>query len=164
MIEDILQEIFTYAIKNSSESTSSPQDDIVNVENFLRATQGFLNKGHVPHVPVPSTSKVIACDVREMETCVLVYVDLPGVDRTSIDLSVDDKDHMVMRVNRKLYSESSDVFHLKERYEGAIEKRVKLPAKNLDKTSIKASYEDGVLKVEIKKLISGQNSTRIPIS
>jgi HSP20 family molecular chaperone IbpA len=99
-----------------------------------------------------------------METYIMVYVDMPGVDRSTIDLSIDDKDTMIIKVNRKLYSESSDTFHLRERYEGCIEKRVKLPSQNLDKTSIKANYEDGVLNVQIKKVTSGQNSTRIPIS
>lgn len=155
----LLQGVFEDILKRGvAHATSCPEvSDTLDLDSLINVAKQTLK-------PSVGTVSSCPCDVREMETYVVVYVDLPGVDKNTVDLTVDERDFLTIRVNRKLYSESSDVFHLKERYEGVIEKKVKLP-KNLDKTSqIKGFYQDGVLKVQIQKQVATQSSVKIHIS
>lgn len=101
-------------------------------------------------------------DIREMESYIAVFVDLPGVDKDKINLSITDN-VLLLSVDRTLYSNSSDSFCLQERYNGIIKRQIVLP-RNINKSTKTATYKDGVLCVKFNKVSECDNAERIDIS
>lgn len=90
-------------------------------------------------------------DIREMESYIAVYVDLPGVQKNCIHLALAADNTLVLEAERTPYNISSDTFLLKERHMGVIKRSIKLP-KQVDSNSMSARYSDGVLFVKLNKL------------
>lgn len=128
---------------------------------ILRQAEVESKKGVVPQstpaVFVPKQASVAgsssySCkvDVRVMESYVGVYFEIPGVNKSDINLSIQDN-QLVLNVDVQPYGVSSDIFLIRERYVGNISRSVQLP-QNVDKASISARYIDGVLAVRFNKL------------
>jgi len=79
-------------------------------------------------------------DVRETESKVIAYFELPGAKKKDIDLSIIDR-KIVVKVQNKVEDENSNQFC----------RRILLP-KNVIEDDATATYENGILKVEIPKL------------
>jgi HSP20 family protein len=94
-------------------------------------------------------------DIREMESYIAVYYDLPGVNKADITLTLSNDNTLSMKVEKNPYSASSDTFLQRERYTGTIVKTVQLP-KNINTETVSAKYEDGVLCVKINKTTPSQ--------
>lgn len=101
-------------------------------------------------------------DIREMETYTMVYVDLPGADKNAMNINMWPDDILHIQVDRKLYGNTGR-FVMKERFEGVIERKVKLP-KGLDTANITASYENGVLKIKFPNSLQASPVTKIQVS
>lgn len=162
-MDSLLQHVLESVVKNYCPASNVEYAEVepMDLESLFKIARQNLQK-HTTSTTSNLASN-FACDVREMETYVMVYMDLPGVDKSTISLSIDDTDVLTIKVNRKLYGASSDIYHMRERFEGLIDRKVKLPLSNLDKAQIKASYEDGVLKVRINKLTNTSTSVTIPV-
>lgn len=101
-----------------------------------------------------AVSERIPVDIREMESYIAVYLEIPGVRKESISLDVehsDKEDVLSVVVDKEPYAISSDKFLLKERVTGTLRRTIKLP-KHVDVDKIHAKYEDGVLVVKFNKL------------
>lgn len=89
-------------------------------------------------------------DVFEKENLLLVEADLPGVKREEVDVLLEDGD-LVLRGERKETRETKEEsYYRMERACGAFYRRIALPFE-ADAKAIKAHFEDGVLRVEIKR-------------
>ena len=86
-------------------------------------------------------------DIRETESKVIAYFELPGANKEDIDLSIIDN-KIVVKVQQK--AEVKD----EESYESSTQKfcRSILLPKNVIEEDATATYENGILKVEIPKL------------
>lgn len=101
-----------------------------------------LNKEKLQYPPV---------DIRVMETYVGVYIDLPGVSKQDIQLSVRGTDEVIIEFERHPYSISSDSFLMKERPIGSFKRVVKIPD-GIDSQPYTTTHNNGVLEILFKKL------------
>ncbi len=91
-----------------------------------------------------------AVDVCEDENSFFIAAELPGIDRESIDLEVENN-VLSIKGERKLEKkEEGESYHFVERSYGSFYRRFSLP-KNVDTEGIGAEYKDGVLKISIPK-------------
>lgn len=88
-----------------------------------------------------------AADVYENDSDYTVAVDLPGVDRATLDISVDD-DRLTIKGNRVAPDTTR---HRAECPSGKFFKTFSVPA-SVDQNDIRADYKDGVLRVRLPKL------------
>jgi HSP20 family protein len=157
-MEDLLEKLGMEFLRTLSGSNENIFD--INKKDLHTAMSSFqkvLQPSQSVTVPPPlqksksQLSSEMQCpvDVREMETFIVLYFELPGVQKTDVTLSFED-DALVLTASKFPYSVSSDIFHVKERYQGSISKRVPLPCR-VNKSSVVAKMNNGVLEVKIKK-------------
>lgn len=87
-----------------------------------------------------------AADVYEHEGEYTVAIDLPGIDRASLDISVDDG-RLTVKGNR---AGQDATIHRGECPRGKFLRTFSVPA-SVDQNDISASYKDGVLRVQLPK-------------
>jgi HSP20 family protein len=87
-----------------------------------------------------------AADVYENDGEYTVAVDLPGIDRTALEISVDD-DRLTIKGNRVAPEATR---HRAECPSGKFLKTFSVPA-SVDQNDIRADYKDGVLQVRLPK-------------
>ncbi len=87
-----------------------------------------------------------AADVYEHDGEYTVAIDLPGIDRASLDISVDD-DRLTVKGNR---AGQDATVHRGECPRGKFLRTFSVPA-SVDQNDISASYKDGVLRVRLPK-------------
>jgi HSP20 family protein len=87
-----------------------------------------------------------AADVYENEKAYVVALDLPGIDREALDISID-QDRLSIRGSRTI--EEGDERRT-ERPRGRFIRRFGLPA-TINQQGITADYKDGVLRVTLPK-------------
>ena len=87
-----------------------------------------------------------AADVYESNGEFIVAVDLPGIDRSTLDISIDDK-RLTVKGKRP---ESDSAQHRRECPKGRFLRTFSVPG-SIDQTDIKADYKDGVLRVRLPK-------------
>jgi HSP20 family protein len=95
---------------------------------------------------IEGTDWVPAADVYEREHAYVVALDLPGIDRDSLNISLD-QDRLSIRGSRTI--EEGDERRA-ERPRGRFIRRFGLPA-TIDQQGITADYKDGVLRVTLPK-------------
>jgi HSP20 family protein len=150
----------------------SPTNDNRAVNNTGKKVCG-MNGTHGPNLSHPSSvnkiNNKILVDVREMESYIAVYAEIPGVKKENINLEVENcnsvsgKTHTLkISVDKQPYAISSDEFILKERYVGVITRTIDLPS-NADTELISAKYEDGVLFVRFNKTYNVKEKKKIVI-
>jgi HSP20 family protein len=100
---------------------------------------------------MPETSWVPAADITETDDAYLVEVELPGVDRADIDVSVDGNDVIV---SGELRQKEHGRFLRRSRRVGRFELRATLPG-DIDPDGVAAELEDGVLVLMVPKARSG---------
>lgn len=104
--------------------------------------------------PLPSPEK-IRIDVKENGADVIVHAEVPGVDKSDIDISVDNG-VVTIRAEIKQYdadTENEQVLH-SERYFGSVARSFSLPCP-VDETKAKATYENGILVLTLPKQSPG---------
>ncbi len=96
-----------------------------------------------------------AADIDEFENCFVLYMDVPGVNPTDIELTLD-KGILTVSGNRERQSTNSDVIHQRtERAMGHFYRRFTLPD-TADGENVKASGKNGVLEIVIPKQTKSQ--------
>lgn len=96
-----------------------------------------------------------AADLKESPEGFTIRLDLPGVDRKDVKVSVHD-DVVSIRGERKAEkTEEKQNWHRTERVHGLFERSFRLGTP-LDPARVKASYQDGVLSVSVPKAESAK--------
>lgn len=98
-----------------------------------------------------------AAEVYEKEGEYEIGIDLPGIDRSTLEISVDDN-RLSVKGNRKIDSSASAE---RERPRGRFLRTFKVPG-SVDQGNIQADYQDGVLKLRLPKRAE-QKAQRIEI-
>jgi HSP20 family protein len=88
-----------------------------------------------------------AADVYNRETEYVIMVDLPGIERETLDISIDDN-RLWIRGTRAV---EQDVQQRIERPHGSFLRRFGPLPQAIDQQAIKADYKDGVLRVTLPK-------------
>lgn len=104
----------------------------------------------VETVPMEGNSFMPLADIKETEEAVIVTMDLPGVDKQDIDISISD-DELRVKAEKKEETEVSEKdYHKRERTYKRFERMVKLPVA-VKTEEAKAKLESGVLEVTLPK-------------
>ncbi len=90
-----------------------------------------------------------AADVYENAASYIVALDVPGIDRSTLDISVDD-DTLAIRGSKPDTPGVDATQHRSERPRGKFLRTFSVPA-SVDQKGIKADYRDGVLQVHLPK-------------
>ena len=123
--------------------------------SFLRGSGESTDPAEATAAWAPSV------DVYEREGKLFVEAELPGLEASDIDISIEDR-VLTVKGERKFGGEvKEEDYHRMERAYGYFERRVGLPRK-VDEKNIHASVTDGVLKVEMPELEEARPK-RIPV-
>lgn len=103
----------------------------------------------------PNESWVPSANLYETDSAYLVCVDLAGVDRNKIDITVVDqrltlRGHRPAPVPEQAESKGTLRVHLMEIDHGAFSRDVELPA-DVDRNAIRATHRNGLLWIELPK-------------
>jgi HSP20 family protein len=97
-------------------------------------------------------SLVPRMDVSESDKEIAITVEMPGLQRSDVDITVDD-DVLTIRGEKKVEREEGDEkknYHVSERSYGVFYRAIQLPP-GVDPKSIQATMSSGVLKITIPK-------------
>jgi HSP20 family protein len=89
-------------------------------------------------------------DIVRRESDVTLRFDVPGIDRDSIEVTVD-RGILSVSVKRQEERSENDKFFVRERTMGTFTRRVRL-SENVNADAVEASYDNGVLEVRIPVL------------
>jgi HSP20 family protein len=89
-------------------------------------------------------------DIVRRDSDVTLRFDVPGIDRDSIEVTVD-RGILSVSVKRQEERSENDKFFVRERTMGTFTRRVRL-SENLNADGVEASYDNGVLEVRIAVL------------
>lgn len=95
--------------------------------------------GHMPKV-----------DVIDRDDQLLVRAELPGVDKKDVDIALNDNAVQIKATTKKEHREEKGDYHRCEIRQGSFSRTVPLPAE-VDTESAKASFNDGILELVLKK-------------
>jgi HSP20 family protein len=128
----------------------NPLNDLVSLQDrmnrlFEDATQRRATETN-PNDEVERADWYPAADVHETDSEYTVAVDLPGIDRATLDISFDD-DRLTIKGKR---AEQEITLHRVECPRGKFLRTFSVPA-SVDHTGINADYKDGVLQVHLPK-------------
>ncbi len=100
--------------------------------------------------PVAAASFVPAVDIYEDAKKVVLKLEVPGIDQKDLDIRVEDHT-LTVKGERKFEAEEKEQnFHRIERRYGSFFRAFTLPS-TVDTESVKANYNNGVLKLELAK-------------
>jgi HSP20 family protein len=103
-----------------------------------------------------------AMNVSETDEELRISLDLPGVDESSIDVTVDG-DILTIRATRTDEKrDDRENFHIVERRFGTYQRNLQLPF-HVDPQAIQARFENGVLKLAIPKAQGVNRPQKVPI-
>jgi HSP20 family protein len=92
-----------------------------------------------------------AIDIFETEGSLVVEAEVPGVDPKEISVTLDEG-LLTLKGERKLEKEvKEENFYRVERAYGSFQRAIRMPAE-VDPDKVKASYDNGVLKVTVEKV------------
>ncbi|MCM8775728.1 MAG: Hsp20/alpha crystallin family protein [Candidatus Omnitrophica bacterium] len=103
-------------------------------------------------------------DLQEKGNSYVVTVDLPGLEKDKIDISVRGNLLTIQGV-RKTESESKDAsggFYTQERSYGSFSRTITLPGP-VDESNIKAEYQNGVLIISLPKIEKAESTRKINV-
>lgn len=102
------------------------------------------------------------CDIVESESVYSLYMDLPGMKKKDINITLKDR-VLTVSGERELFLDDDEVLKRSERTQGSFSRSFALP-ENADVSSVDAIFKEGVLHVKISKAgVEGEDSQSIPI-
>ena len=103
-----------------------------------------------PRQPAPAGDWVPAVDIREEDTRYVIHADIPGVDPTAIEISMEHGVLTIQGERRRENGTQRQSVRRTERVSGSFVRRFSLPA-NADAEAISATSRHGVLEIVIPK-------------
>jgi HSP20 family protein len=124
-----------------------PFREVVALQNRVNSLFRDLNEGDDP---LATASFVPAVDIYEDPQKVMLKLEVPGIDQKDLDVRIEDHT-LTVKGERKFGSEEKEQnFHRIERRYGSFYRAFTLP-NTVDTENVAASYNAGVLKLELKK-------------
>jgi HSP20 family protein len=91
-----------------------------------------------------------AVDVSETVKEIVVHAELPGMDTKDIDISINGRLLSIKGERKQEQEDKGENYHRMERRYGSFSRSFELPA-DVDAGKVKATYKDGVLKLNLPK-------------
>jgi HSP20 family protein len=124
-----------------------PYREVVSLQNRINSL--FHNMSGEDD-PLAAASFVPAVDIYEDAQKVVLKLEVPGIDQKDLDVRVENHT-LTVKGERKFEAEEKEQnFHRIERRYGSFYRAFTLPS-TVDTESVGASYNAGVLKLELKK-------------
>lgn len=105
---------------------------------------------------------LLACEVWETAHAVIVRLELAGLRREDLDVSIENGTLRIRGEKRSAAAADGRTYHLMERAFGRFERRIAIPH-NIDEDKAELAYQDGVLTAIIPKTKPAP-PTRLPLS
>ncbi|MGO9437330.1 MAG: Hsp20/alpha crystallin family protein [Terracidiphilus sp.] len=129
-----------------------PFRDVVTLQNRLNSLFRDFNDGDSP---LTTASFVPAVDVYEDPQRVVLKLEVPGIEEKDLDVRVENNTLTVKGERKFEKEEKEENFHRIERRYGSFYRAFTLPS-TVDTENVQASYNAGVLKLELKKKAEAQ--------
>jgi HSP20 family protein len=117
-------------------------------DSFFRNRNAYNNLWDI--YDYTNANSYIKIDMKEVDNEFIITADVPGVDKSNIDININDNYLTIKTEKNKEKEESKSNFYYSERSFGVQSRTIKIP-KNVDKDNIKAKYENGVLNIRVPK-------------
>jgi len=129
----------------------NPLQDLMHLQDrmnrlFEDATQRRVRSESKAGDPVERADWTPDADIYEAEENYLVAMDLPGIDRTALEINVDES-HLIVKGTRLLAEPPQQVC---ERPRGRFLRTFTIPG-SVDTAAISAEFKDGVLQITLPK-------------
>ncbi len=124
-----------------------PFREVVALQNRMNSLFRDLNDNEGP---MTTASFVPAVDVYEDEKKVVLKLEVPGIEEKDLDVSVENNTLTVKGERKFEKEEKEENFHRIERRYGSFYRAFTLPT-TVGTENVAASYNAGVLKLELKK-------------
>ena len=124
-----------------------PFREVATLQNRVNALFRDFNEGESA---VTTASFIPAVDIYEDEKKVVLKLEVPGIEEKDLDVSVENSTLTVKGERKFEKEEKEENFHRIERRYGSFYRAFTLPT-TVDTESVAASYNAGVLKLELKK-------------
>jgi HSP20 family protein len=124
-----------------------PFREVQTLQNRMNALFRDFSEGESA---TTTASFIPAVDVYEDEKKVVLKLEVPGIDEKDLDVSVENNTLTVKGERKFEKEEKEENFHRIERRYGSFHRAFTLPS-TVDTENIGASYNAGVLKLELKK-------------
>lgn len=102
--------------------------------------------------------RLINVDMKETDTSFNVLVELPGINKSNIDVSIDNNILTISAEKREVKEENTTKSHLSEITFGSFKRTVTIP-KNVDSDNITAKYADGILSISLPKQVKSNSKS-----
>jgi len=103
-----------------------------------------------------------AIDFTESDTRYMITAELPGLEKSDVDISVQDGMLVISGEKRTALDETQDNLHVSERRYGEFQRAFALPVDAVE-SKIDAHFENGVLTITIPRTIEKIESKKIKI-
>jgi HSP20 family protein len=124
-----------------------PFREVVALQNRVNSLFRDLNEGEEQ---VAAVGFVPPVDIYEDAQNVVLKLEVPGIDQKDLDVRIEDRT-LTVKGERKFEAEEQEQnFHRIERHYGTFYRAFTLPT-TVDTESVAASYNAGVLKLELTK-------------
>jgi len=134
-----------------------PFEELVRIQRELErlARLGFPVGENVEKDLERKLKFVMPIEVFETPTDLVVRVELPGVKKEDVDITIRDN-YLVIRAEKKEeQEENKEHVHVVERVYGKFERVIPLPT-DVDPDKAKATFKDGVLEIRFPKKSASQ--------
>lgn len=102
-------------------------------------------------LPAEWEEGALAVDVSENDTEVVVRASLPGFDEQEIEVHLDNGVLSITARHEESHEERQDRYYRRERYVGALSRRIELPGAPGADTPVEAELDKGVLTIHIPR-------------
>ena len=124
-----------------------PFREVVALQNRVNSLFRDFNEGESS---MTASNFIPAADIYEDEKNIVLKLEVPGIPEKDLDVRVENNT-LIVKGERKLEKEEKEEnFHRIERRYGSFFRAFTLPT-SVETENIDASYENGVLKLELKK-------------
>jgi HSP20 family protein len=124
-----------------------PYREVVALQNRMNSLFRNMNE---EEDPVTASNFVPAVDIYEDAQKVMLKLEVPGIDQKDLDVRVENHTLTVKGERKFEAEEKEENFHRIERRYGSFYRAFTLP-NTVDTENVAASYNAGVLKLELKK-------------
>jgi HSP20 family protein len=117
---------------------------------FARMLDNFFGEGLYPSEDVSNRTWMPSVNIRETEQAFFVEAELPGLTKKDIDITLENNILKLSGERRFEKDTTEESYHRVERSYGTFLRTFSLPSQ-VNAESVKASFKDGVLTIEVPK-------------
>jgi HSP20 family protein len=126
---------------------------------FAQALRGFGLPGWPWETGTQSGLFQPSLDITENEKAYTIKVEMPGVHKDDVQVSVDGDSLIVRGEKREERVEEEEHYHYSERSYGSFQRVLALPG-DADPDDLKAAFRDGILTITIGRKPNGDSGSR----